>query len=494
MANAIDALFQSRKSKVESRIREYVPEQPVATDDCFVIDAIYERDTTFELETSIAIEGWSIRQRRPSRMRRDGPWVHPRFNMKPTSGPKQGRQRKDSAPVMHAFIANGGAAPMRIQFAREEIYAIARVKRPTDKSTGQARDPKASAADVIGEAIRDAPQHYRHLTAQGLTPLPARCLFGVAPEGLQDWFKGHCELAPENLSPQRLNGKVYMRKQSPQVPSLLSTVASFPGPANDEDFGYCSWRTAVTAWAREHYGGDLISVLEHVDEPHGHIHVLVARPDASPVRGLQSGWAERDAAIERGIDPSELGEAYRQGCRRFQDRFFDAVGRPCGLARLSPQPHGRHSYQEARVREQLGEEVEVVEASLKLARSDWEYRQSRQEADLLVRIDALVAREAAADSALAQAMRRAAAVAHERAQLERIRAETSRLAAAAEAKMAEAVEAYQAAGHVVAALQQAAALRETFEAYVREVNPDPAVARRELARLGLSAEGRQRRL
>jgi len=202
---------------------------------------------------------------------------------------------------MHALIANGGSAPRRTQFAREQIYAIARVKRPADRSTGQARDAKASAADVIGEVIRDAPQHYRHLTAQGLTPLPARCLFGVAPEALQDWFKGHCARAPENRSPQRLNGKVYMRKQSPQVPSLLSTVASFPGPADDEDTSYCLWRTTVTAWAREHYGGELISVLEHVDEPHGHIHILVARPDASPVRALQSGWAERDAAIERGV-------------------------------------------------------------------------------------------------------------------------------------------------------------------------------------------------
>lgn len=414
--------------------------------------------------------------------------------MKPTSGPKQGRQRRGSAPVLHAFIAGGGAAPMRSQFVREEIYAIDRVNRPADKLTGQARDPKSSAADVIGEVIREAPQHYRHLTAQGLTPLPARCLYGVAPEALQDWFKGHCERAPANLSPQRLNGKVNMRRQSPQVPSLLSAVASFPGPADDDDISYCLWRTAVIAWAREHYGADLISVLEHVDEPHGHVHILVARPDASPVRGLQSGWAERDAAIERGVDPSELGEAYRQGCRRFQDRFFDAVGRPCGLDRLSPQPSARHSYQEARVRKQLEEEVEVVEASLKLARSDWEYQNSRKEADFLARIDAVVAREAAADSAMAQAMRRAAAVAHEREQLERIRAETSRLAAAAEAKMAEAIEAYQAAGHVVAALQQATALRATFEAYVREVNPDPTVARRELARLGLSAEGPQRRL
>ena len=395
---------------------------------------------------------------------------------------------------MHAFIANGGAAPMRTQFVREEIFAISRVRRPADRSTGQARDAKASAADVIGEVIREAPQHYRHLTAQGLTPMPARCLYGVAPEALQEWFKGHCERAPENLSPQRLYGKEYMRRQSPQVPSLLSTVASYPGPADDDDISYCSWRTAVTAWAREHYGDDLISVLEHVDEPHGHVHILVARPDASPVRGLQSGWAERDAAIERRVDPSELGEAYRQGCRRFQDRFFEAVGRSCGLDRISPQPQARHSYQEARVRKQMEEEVKLVEASLKLARSDWEYRNSRKEADLLARIDAVVAREAAADGALAQAMRRAATVAHELEQLERIKAEASRLAAAAEAKMAEAVEAYQAAGHVVAALQQATALRATFEAYVREVNPDPTLARRELARLGLSAEGPRRRL
>ena len=414
--------------------------------------------------------------------------------MKPPSGPKQRRQRRGSAPVMHAVIARGGAAPMRIQFAREQIYAIARVKRPADRSTGQARDAKSSAADVIGEVTREAPQHYRHLTAQGLRPMPARCLYGVAPEALQDWFKGHCERAPENLSPQRLNGQVHMRRQSPQVPSLLATVTSYPGPADDEDIGYCLWRTAVTEWAHEHYGDNLISVLEHVDEPHGHIHILVARPDASPVRTLQSGWAERDAAIERGVDPSELGEAYRQGCRRFQDRHFEAVGRPCGLDRISPQPQARHSYQEARVRKQMEEEVELVEASLKLARSDWQYRQSLQEAGLLARIDAVVAREAAADSALAQAMRRAAAVAHELGQLERIKAETSRLAAAAEAKMAEAVEAYQAAGHVVAALQQATALRATFEAYVHDVNPDPAVARRELVRLGLSAEGPQRRL
>ena len=414
--------------------------------------------------------------------------------MKPTSGPKQGRQRRGSVPVLHAFKARGNAVPVRSQFVREQIYAIDRVKRPADRSTGQARDAKACASDMIGEVIREAPQHYRHLTAQGLKPLPARCLFGVAPEGLQDWFKGHCQRAPTNLSPQRLNGKVNMRKQSPQVPSLLSAVASYPGPADDEDIGYCSWRTAVTEWAREHYGDNLISVLEHVDEPHGHVHILVALPDASPVRGLQSGWAERDAAIERGVEPSELGEAYRQGCRRFQDRFFDAVGRPCGLDRLSPQPNARHSYQEARVRKQMKQEVELIEASMKLARSDWEYRQSRQEAELLARIDAVVAREAAADGAVAQAMRRAAAMAHDHEELERIKAETSRIAAAADAKMSEAVDAYQESGNVVAALKQATALRATFEAYVREVNPDPTIARRELARLGLSAEGPQRRL
>ncbi len=268
------------------------------------------------------------------------------------------------APVLTALFPKEPTDKSRFQFVRVETYAIQGVASKT--KGGALQKSKASIVQILDEALRATEEGCKHLIRQKIEPKPPRFLYGPGMKELFTWYESHKQRAAENSTPyvSKRTGRVSARHQDRRWPTLLAEVASFPGPPNDADGQYVQWRELCVARLKRIYGEKLVSVIEHTDEPHGHIHALVAHPDATPVRALHPGHIESDKRKSQGFIPKEQQAAYKAGLEDFQSDFHTLVGYPAGLERISPQPKARHSYQQARANKQA--EAEYEERVVKL--------------------------------------------------------------------------------------------------------------------------------
>ncbi|MBC7905554.1 MAG: hypothetical protein H7Y60_02250 [Rhodospirillaceae bacterium] len=106
-----------------------------------------------------------------------------------------------------------------------------------------------------------------------------------------------------------------------------------------------AWEKRSIAWLRRQFGDRLASVVRHEDEPHPHLHAVLL-PDDSEMRAklLHPGHAAKMTAAEAARaagrsarDANRFGDkAYIDALRRWQDDYWEAVGLPCGLARIGP--------------------------------------------------------------------------------------------------------------------------------------------------------------
>jgi hypothetical protein len=249
------------------------------------------------------------------------------------------------------------------QFLREETYAISPMGRAP--KAGVRQPPKNPIFDVLNEAGRLSVEGCRHLVSQGLEPLPPVTLYGVEPEGLMPWLYGHMQAAKKHRVIQRRKTSDVEKTQPSNIPTMLGVVASFPGAPDDRDPRYVRWKGLVRDWALRHYGeANVVSVLEHTDEPHGHVHILVATPNADRAIPLSMGLAAEYEVRKRGGTGTEAIAARHEGFRKLQDEFHAAVGAPVGLQRKAETPALRYSYEEHKVRKQLAAEVADEEARL----------------------------------------------------------------------------------------------------------------------------------
>ncbi len=107
------------------------------------------------------------------------------------------------------------------------------------------------------------------------------------------------------------------------------------------------WERRTIAWLRSQYGADLKSVVRHEDESHFHVHAYIVPTDDPEMRALRHhpGVVAKRATMAAGPadveDKKALSKkadaAYKSAMRSWQDDYHEAVGIPCGLARLGPQ-------------------------------------------------------------------------------------------------------------------------------------------------------------
>jgi hypothetical protein len=215
------------------------------------------------------------------------------------------------------------------QFLRQECYASVRSQTAPTKSGGKRLGGgKRAAREIVAEATRapDSTPHVQH-------PAPPRVLHGIDTDELLIWCEQLETVARDQTVPMR-DGKT--RRQRSDTPILMGMVASYPGPADEGDPEYVRWRDLTAAWSLKRYGDTVVSILEHTDEPHGHVHVLVASGGRS-VKPLHAGYAASLAAQNAGATRKEQGIAYAGGCRALQDDYHQQVAIPCGLARIGPR-------------------------------------------------------------------------------------------------------------------------------------------------------------
>ncbi|WP_282158825.1 plasmid recombination protein [Shimia thalassica] len=203
-----------------------------------------------------------------------------------------------------------------------------------------------SVQQILDEAGR-APEFCQHVE----NPEPPNLIYGLTPQQVREKHdaiveSGYVEVALKDGTSARRG----IRKDRH---TLLTAVASYPfltkqvaaESAGRED--YARWIDLNVRWLKETFGDRLISVVEHVDEEHPHIHAFILPFDdpSCSARHLNPAWKAKEeaeaTARESGKSAKEavkLGNlAYRARGRDLQDQYFAEVGLPAGLTRVGPK-------------------------------------------------------------------------------------------------------------------------------------------------------------
>ncbi len=126
---------------------------------------------------------------------------------------------------------------------------------------------------------------------------------------------------------------------------LVASVFSYPDTVDDVDEDeYLAWRDAVIAFSKcdaEANGLEVMTIVEHRDETHPHLHIL-ALPvisDTNPrmnAKLCHEGHVAQDEHIRNGWSGSP-SRSYRRVMSAWQDRYHAEVGSRHGQARTGPK-------------------------------------------------------------------------------------------------------------------------------------------------------------
>lgn len=211
------------------------------------------------------------------------------------------------------------------QFLHFETYA-----RKASKS-------KKAFETVVKEFMRE-PGNCPHVK----NPQSPRILYGV------DAYEANkiiCDIAGSSKDKRG-------RKIRTDAQVCVSGVMSFPRELRNEDEAfYQNWLKDNIKYLQEKYDNNLLSVIEHDDEEHPHIHYVVAN------RNVKKHGDFNIVNIHKPINAREgekgrkaKYEAYRAACRVEQDEYYNAVSVKYGLLRVGPgrQRLSRAAYKAAR--------------------------------------------------------------------------------------------------------------------------------------------------
>lgn len=259
-----------------------------------------------------------------------------------------------------------------IQFVHIAVYSL-----HSPKKTSRGADRKWAVRDVIAEASRE-PQACLHVPR----PRPPNLLHGPSLAELE------AEIGAIHARSRDAAGRRLRKDAS----VLLAGVASYPRGGIE----YSYWKQSTLEWLQTEFGDRLRSVVEHTDEAHPHLHFYVVNPDGGNVKDLHPGFR----AAKGAQTPKEQRLAYNTAMRAFQDRFWEHVAGPSGLARLGPGRQRMSRAQWTRVKFGLPAQAALLQRAREITRGTGERdRQLRSfahktmlEAQLLIK--ELEAREA----------------------------------------------------------------------------------------------------
>lgn len=178
---------------------------------------------------------------------------------------------------------------------------------------------KWSAQEIAAEAMRDI-DACPHVA----DPKPPVRLHGCSPrEAVQE---------AETWANQATDAKG--RKLRKDGLCLAAGVISLPG---EMEADWPRFREASVRWLKSQYGERLLSVVEHTDEAHPHLHFYAVPLAGESFDVLHRG---RSAAAKKASERASKGAqnaAYREAMREWQDEFSNAVALDFGLARLGPR-------------------------------------------------------------------------------------------------------------------------------------------------------------
>lgn len=203
-----------------------------------------------------------------------------------------------------------------------------------------------SVDQVLREAAR-APEYSLHVP----DPQPApRVVFGHTPQEVEVFHATMTDLGSTEV--RRADGTTARKGIRKDRHTLLTAVASHPMLTEQLMDGevrpdYDRWVEHNVAWLQKMFGDRLVSVIEHTDEPHPHLHAFILPFDdpACEARLLNPAWVAKckaeAAARSNGSSDKEAvktgNAAYKAKGRELQDDYHAAVSVPCGLTRTGPR-------------------------------------------------------------------------------------------------------------------------------------------------------------
>lgn len=234
-------------------------------------------------------------------------------------------------------------------------------------------DPTWATIDHIITEVARLPRAARHIAA----PKPALMLHGIPPADVAKRAIEVAERAQDSAGRKlRADGSV-----------LFAAVASYLLPCSQLETGnalsdYLAWRKRVVDYLLAWLGPLVVSIVEHRDESHPHVHALIV-PRLAADRQLDLSWhhgyAARKQAQSSDLSHGEQEKAYRQGLRECLDLYHAAVSALSGHARVGPrrtrlrrrEALARKAAEDAlrRARQQARSVLEAASAYLRTAHS-----------------------------------------------------------------------------------------------------------------------------
>ena len=299
---------------------------------------------------------------------------------KPSFDTEQVSNGDGTAKSMRANLKQPFVAGASGIFVRESCYAPVSRSGARTQARKAHKHAKATARWILGEAIRESAMYCSHVQH----PKPARVLHGLGVTELISWYEKLLAASQQQRESLLVNGQARTRKQRCTTPILGASVAGFNGPPDPDDAAYERWRLQVVAWALHRYGEHLVAVIEHVDEPNGHLHVIWA-DEGRPIKPLMAGHGNARSAIAMGACGKAITAAYKAGCQELLDDYYQRVGKHCGQARLGPDPQPRLSYRAAKAlraaKDRTGSEAQAMyDATMARAESDARFVLDRAQA------------------------------------------------------------------------------------------------------------------
>lgn len=217
------------------------------------------------------------------------------------------------------------------QFYAEHVFGSKASTIPERLRKDRRERTKWGIRQIVGELVRDHGQ-CPHVDAKA----PPVHVHGYEPERLHELAETLEELTDRYRETYTRRGKTHTRAIKNTTPILLAAVASFPDTEKLERRDY--WTNLVVGAAMDRWGKRLASIVGHSDESHYHLHILVHNVGAS-VKPHHMGHAAAEAEPEK----ARKGHAYRAGCVKALDWYWEKVGKSMEWIRKSPSPRPRMS-------------------------------------------------------------------------------------------------------------------------------------------------------
>lgn len=268
-----------------------------------------------------------------------------------------------------------------------------------------------SVQQVLDEAARE-PEYSKHVP----DPRPPSLVYGVAIDEVR---RLHDEMvAAGGVEVTLKDGRTARRGIRKDRHTLMTAVASHPLPTDivntspDARAEYEDWRDHNLAWLKDRFRDRLISVIEHWDEKHPHIHAYILPLDdpTCSARQLNPAWQAKEEAMEvaraAGHDDKaalKLGNAaYRAKARELQDHYYEHVSLPCGLTRTGPKRE-RLSRQQWKARKDAAKQTARINRDIEGRLEDVVDAEDSLEMSLAAKAEEIAEKFDLADQALAQA-------------------------------------------------------------------------------------------